>query len=133
MTNYLPCAGSPFSLPATADTTGRNSGNLTNAFTVNILGTMPPVYEWYRANIAPADPKQNLVPAPCLIYAQRTLVSFTYPAGGSEWDPSQPIPLFDGYELFFFWQLASSTTPVPVVTVFFRYDADNPANRNWAG
>ena len=133
MTTYLPCAGSPVSLLSAADQTGNNRGNLTAAFTVNVLGTMPPVYEWYRATVAPPTPTQTLVPAPCSIYVQRNLVSFTYPAGGSEWDPSQPIPMRDGYEIYFYWNLASSTTPVPLVTVFLRYDADNPANINWAG
>jgi hypothetical protein len=131
VTAYLPCAGSPISLPAAADTTGNNPGNLTNAFTVNVLGTMPPVYEWYRAVIGTQNPAQiaSLIPAPCAIYMLNKPISFTYPAGGSEWDPSQPIPLRNGYEIYFYWQLAASTTPVPLVTLFLRYDADNPANQ----
>lgn len=128
MTSYLPCAGSPISLLATADTTGNNPGNLTNAFTQNVLGTMPPIFEWYRAVVAPPAPGQTLASAPCSIYVQRYQVSFTFPAGGSEWDPSQPIPMRNGYELYFYWQLAASVTPVPLVTIFLRYDADLPAN-----
>jgi hypothetical protein len=38
-----------------------------------------------------------------------------------------------GDELFFFWQLASNVTPVPVVTCFFRYDTTIPANRPYNG
>lgn len=133
MTSYLPCAGSPISLAATADTTGNNPGNLTNAFTQNILGTMPPIYEWYRAVISTVNPALTLTPAPCSIYVQRNLVSFTFPAGGTEWDPSQPIPMRDGYELYFYWQLAASVTPVPFVTIFLRYDADLPANQQARG
>lgn len=135
MPTYLPCAGSPISLAASADKTGNNTGNLTNAFTVNILGTMPPVYEWYRAVVGTQNPTQvaSLPSAPCSIYVQRNLVSFTYPAGGSEWDPSQPIPLRNGYEIYFYWQILSSVTPVPYVTLFLRYDADLPANQQARG
>ena len=129
MTSYLPCAGSPVTVPSAADTTGANAGNLTAAFTQNVLGTMPPVFEWYRATVATAVPGAVFTPASCGIYVNiRKPVSFTYPAGGAEWDPSQPILMRSGDELFFFWALAASVAPVPVVTCFFRYDADLAAN-----
>lgn len=132
MTSYVPCAGSPISVAAAADTTGVNSGNLTNAFTVGVLGTMPPIWEWYRATIVTQTPGQIFTPAPCSIYVDKSrAVSFTYPVGGTEWDPSQPIQLRQGNELYFFWQLASTVTPVPVVSLFARYDADLPANRSF--
>lgn len=133
MTRYLPCGGSPISLAASADKTGVNTGNLTNAFTTGVLGTMPPVWEWYRATVATRTPGQTFTPAPCNIYVDMSRpVSFTYPVGGTEWDPSQPIQLRQGNELYFFWGLASSSTPVPVVTLFLRYDADLPANQSYA-
>ena len=132
MTTYLPCAGSPIALAASADKTGANTGNLTNAFTVSVLGIMPPVWEWYRATIAPKTPGSTFTPAPCTIAVDIARpVSFTYPVGGTEWDPSQPIQLRQGNELYFFWGLASTSTPVPVVTLFLRYDADLPANRSY--
>jgi hypothetical protein len=134
VTSYLPCAGSPISLPAAADTTGRNPGNLTNAFTTNVLGVMPPIWEWYHAVVATQDPTKSLVPAQCGIYVNLLKpVTFTYPVSGTEYDPSQPVQFRQGDELFFFWQLASSVTPVPVVTMFLRYDADLPANRPFRG
>lgn len=134
MTTYVPCAGSPVSAASAADQTGANTGNLTAAFTTGTLGTMPPVFEWFRATIGTATPGQLFTPAPCGVYVNvRRLVSFTYPAGGTEWDPSQPIPMRSGDELFFFWQLAKSVTPVPLVTCYFRYDADIPANRSFSG
>ena len=131
---YLPCAGSPVSVPSAADTTGVNGGQLTAAFTTNILGTMPAVFEWYRAIIATSTPGGLFTPAPASIYLNlRKPVTFTYPVGGTEWDPSQPILMRQGDELFFFWQLASGSTPVPVVTCFFRYDTTIPANRSYNG
>lgn len=133
VTRYIPCAGSPISVLSKADVTGQNTGNLTAAFTVNVLGTMPPVFEWFRAVIDTVTPGQTFPPAPCSIRIdQLRPVSSTYPAGTTEWDPSQPIPMRAGNELYFFWQLASTVTPVPLVTCWFRYDADLPANRNWA-
>ena len=135
MTSYVPCAGSPISLAATADTTGLNTGNLTNAFTVNVLGTMPPVWEWYRCVIAAPTAAQQFAGGTCNIYVDqhRPLTTTTPAFGGTEWDPSQPIQLRQGNELFFFWQLASSVTPVPYVTLFLRYDADLAANQSFRG
>lgn len=133
MTSYVACAGSPVTVLSAADQTGANQGNLTTAFTSNVLGTMPPVFEWFRAIVDTAT-GALFTPAPCPIMLNyRKPVTFTYPVGGTEWDPSQPIPMRDGDELFFFWQLASSVTPVPRVTCFFRYDTDNPVNRNYRG
>jgi len=134
VSTYNTCAGSPVSVPSAADQTSVNAGNLTAAFTTGVLGTMPPVYEWYRATVATAIPGQLFTPAPASIYLNiRKPVSFTYPVGGTEWDPSQPVLMRSGDELFFFWQLASASTPVPVVTCFFRYDADLPANQSYRG
>jgi hypothetical protein len=93
---------------------------------------MPPVFEWYRAIITTAIPGQLFTPAPASIYLNiRKPVSFTYPVGGTEWDPANPILMRQGDELFFFWQLASASVPVPVVTCFFRYDTTVPANRSY--
>jgi hypothetical protein len=133
MTLYIPCSASPFTVASAADRTGLNTGNLTTVFDVAQFGTMPPVWEWFRCTIAAAAPGQLFIPAPCSILRNlKQLVSFTYPVGGTEWDPVQPIPLRDGDELYFLWGLASSVTPVPVVTLYARYDADVPANRNFA-
>lgn len=135
MTRYLPCAGSPLSLAASADTTGVNPGNLTSAFTQNVLGTTPPIYEWHRGLVTGATPAQSIAVGPCFIYLNKLKpVSFTFPAAaGSEFDPSQPVQMRDGDELFFFWQIPSTSTPVPVVTIMLRYDADLPANQSWLG
>ena len=134
MTLYIPCAASPLTVASAADKTGLNPGNLTAVFDVNVFGIMPPLWEWFRCTIATAVPGQTFTPAPCTVLRNlKQPVSFTYPAGGTEWDPVQPIPLRDGDELYFLWGLVSSSTPVPVVTLYARYDADVPANRNFAG
>ena len=130
---FRSCAGTPVTVLSAADTTGANKGNLTAAFTTGILGTMPSVYQWYHAIIDTAT-GALFTPAPCRVMLNYSKpATFTYPAGGTEWDPSQPIQMQDGYELFFFWQLASNVTPVPRVTCYFRYDTDDPANRGYRG
>lgn len=130
----MPIAGSPFTVASAADTTGRNTGNLTTAFTQQQLGTMPAIWEWFHATYGAADPTKTLTPAPVAIYRNTNqLISFSFANGGSEWDPSQALVFRQGDELYFYWQLASSVTPVPAVTIWLRYDADLPANRGYTG
>jgi hypothetical protein len=132
--SYQPCAGSPVSVLSVKDTTGLNKGNLTAAFTTGVLGTMPAVFEWFRANIDTETPGGTFTPAPCSIRLnQLKPVSSTYPIGVTEWDPSQPIPMRQGDELYFFWQIAASVTPAPLVTCWFRYDTSLPANQAYRG
>ena len=133
MTSYESCLGSPITVLSAADQTGANKGNLTAAFTTNVLGTMPPVFEWYHAVIDTAT-GALFTPANCPVMLNiRKPATVTYPAGSTEWDPSQPILMRSGDELFFFWQLASNVTPVPRVTCYFRYDADLRANQGYRG
>lgn len=131
---YLPCAGSPVSLPSAADTTGLNPGNWTTAFTTNVLGTMPAIWEWYRGVVGAQQRGQTITPAPCDIRVnQLKPVTFTFPVGGSVFSPPQPPIFRQGDELWFFWQLAATVTPAPYVTLFLRYDASLPANRGYGG
>lgn len=133
MATYIPCAGSPLSGITAADLTGFNPGNLTTPFTTGVLGTMPAIYEWYRGTIAGPTPSQQPVPAPATIYVNNKPVSFTYPVGGSAFSPPQPVLMRDGDELYFYWNLPVSTAVKPVVTLWFRYDLDVPANKSYTG
>lgn len=130
---FQPCGGSPVTIIATKDTTGVNSGNYTAAFTSNVLGTMPAIWEWYHG-IIDTQSGALFTPAPCNIRVnQLKPVSFTYPDGGTEFDPSQPIEFRQGDELYFFFQLASTNTPAPRVTLYLRYDLSLPANQGFRG
>lgn len=132
MADYLPCAGSPITLTATADQTGLNTGNYTAAFTAGVLGTMPAVWEWYHAVIDTAVPG---VFTSCPIAVRRNAlqpITFSYPAGGTEYDPSQPVQFRSSDEIYFFFALATSSTPAPRVTMFLRYDAALSVNRGLA-
>jgi hypothetical protein len=109
-------------LAASADTTGLNAGNLTNAFTPQQLNVTVGIFEVYHIVIQSGTPGATFTPAPCTVYLDGHPYTFTFPAGGTEWDPAQPMEVRNGQEVDFCWGLASTATPVPVVTLYMRYD-----------
>ena len=115
-------------LPASADQTGLNAGNLTNSFSPQVLAVTQQIIEVFHVVIAPAVAGTTFAPAPCTIYLDQHPYTFTYPAGGTEWDPVQPMEVRFGSQVDFCWGLAASATPVPVVTVWLRYDPLLPGN-----
>ncbi len=111
---------------AAADTTGLNSGNLTAAFTPQLIGVNITYYEIYHIVLATAVAGKTFTPAPCHIFIEGLPYTFTFPNGGTEWDPAQPMLMRNGQEIDFCFGLASSVTPVPVVTIYMRYDPALP-------
>lgn len=113
---------------AAADQTGKNTGNLTNAFS----GTILPRVAWYEVYHAVV----TLVPAgaQATITIGNKLWGFTNPLGGSEWDPSQPMLVQDGQEIYFLWTQSATAPPsLPVVTLWLRYDPALPGNPSQPG
>lgn len=115
----------PISLTAAADTTGINSGNYTNYFSSAVLGALKmPYFEWYHATVTnvPAG-------ATCTIYQNLTYRwGATSPQlGVSEYAPPGGMVMNPGWEIAFCWSTGSGTKPI--VTLFFRYDVDDPANQ----
>jgi hypothetical protein len=110
---------------AAADQTGRNTGNLTNALTGVFIGINVPEFECYHMTV-------TSVPAggQAQIYVNTQLYSFTYPNGGSEWDPAQPLLLRPGDEIDFQWNIAIGGT-APVVTAWFRFDTGIAVNASY--
>lgn len=107
---------------AALDATGMNTGNLTNAFS----GTQLPRVAWYEVYHAVVE---NIPPgATANINIGSKRWGFTYPLGGSEWDPSQPMLVQVGQEIYFMWNVANGTTPLPLVTLWLRYDPALPGN-----
>lgn len=109
---------------AAVDQTGRNTGNLTNAFTAQILGFFVSQYECYHmviSNVPSGSTGQ--------VYVNASQWGFTYPELGTEWDPSQPMILNSGMEIDILWNISATTPPsLPIVTAWFRYDPDVPGN-----
>lgn len=99
------------------DTTGLNSGNLTNSFTSRVLAVNTSYCELYHMIV------QNVPSgASATIYLNNKPWGFVYPLNGSEWDPQQPMVLHPGDQVDFCWTAANGTTPLPQVTAWLRYD-----------
>lgn len=116
--------GTPGPNTAGPDQTGRNPGNLTNHLTSSFINITIAVFECYHMVVSNVPPGASAV-----VYRNGRIYSYTTPNGGSEWDPAQPMGLFAGDEIDFLWNVPSSTTPLPVVTAYFRYDASLPQNK----
>lgn len=114
----------PRMVTAAKDQTGRNTGNLTNAFTAGVLGFKVAEYECYHmvvTNVPSGASGQ--------VYVNASQWGFTFPNSGTEWDPAQPMLLNAGMELDILWNV-SATNPasLPIVTAWFRYDPTVPGN-----
>lgn len=111
------------SLIASADTTGLNKGNYTSAFTPAVINSNVPYFEVHHMvveNVPIGNSAQIVINAKSY--------GFTQPFTGSEWDPAQPINLNPSDELDFLWNIATTVTQIPQVTIWLRYDPAIPAN-----
>lgn len=127
MPSYVPIGARP--LTAAADTTGRNKGNYTCAFTPDILNVKVPFFEIYHALFTGARLLDSVT-----IYIGTYQWSFASAGvgGGSEWDPAQPMLLRPGDEVYFFWSTPVAGNTPPVVTPWLRFDTEIPANQGYA-
>jgi len=102
------------------DTTGNNSGNWTTILDAATLAITKAQFELYKAVVSNVTAGGA---ATC--YLDDAQWSYVAPAaGGSEWDPSQPLLINPGQALYFYWNLPADSTPAPQLTAFFRYDTD---------
>jgi hypothetical protein len=118
--SYLPLT--QVTTTAALDATGKNTGNLTNSFDTSVM----PRCAWFEVfhMVVTGVPAG----AQATIMIGSKLWGFTYPLFGSEWDPSQPMLLQSGQEVYFLWSAAADATPAPVVTMWLRYDPALPGN-----
>jgi hypothetical protein len=130
VTSYHPLP--QVAVTATADRTGQNSGNWTNAFVASVLPDVN-TCEIYHMTVTAA---QVLGSAVIKLRNQVFSTVTADLAGTNEWDPSQTMKVNAGDEIFFFWNYAASGA-APVVTLWIQYDADLPQNSYagmlWAG
>jgi hypothetical protein len=130
VTSYRPLP--QVAVTATADTTGQNTGNWTNAFVASVLPDIN-TYEIYRMAVKNA---QILGSATITLRNQQFSTVTADFNGANEWDAAQPMVVNAGDEVFYFWNYAASGT-APVVTLWLRFDTDLPQNAYagmlWAG
>ena len=118
--------GTPGRIPAAADTTGQNTGNLTTVFDPTKLGLRLSEFIIYHMVL------ENLTLG---CSAKEVLNAATYgyfgPATGTgrEWFGTLYMKSSD--VLSFYWSLASSAA-APVLTCYIVYDPDLPGNTGQA-
>lgn len=109
----------PVTLTATAtDPSGLNTGNWTNAFTSAVLPRVNPVYEVHHMTVTGGQP---LIAGRITAAGQNWSTVQLDINGQNEWDPSQPLLLTSGQELYVYWAAVATANP-PIVTVWARYD-----------
>jgi hypothetical protein len=116
--SYLSLA--PVKLTAAADQTGANPGNWTNAFMAAAMPLVNPQYEIYHMTVIGGSPLAGGV-----IYVGLTNPWSTVQLdinGTNEWDPSEPLILTSGQEIYVLWNTPVTGGDPPVVTIFPRYD-----------
>jgi hypothetical protein len=115
--------GSPGAVTAAADTTGQNTGNLTTVFIPQNLGLRLSQFVIYHMVLTGLT-----IGASATIKQNANTYGFFGPATGTgrEWFGALYMKASD--ELYFFWNLASSTTPKPALTCYIIYDPDLPGN-----
>ncbi len=101
---------------ATADTTGLNTGNWTNAYTHAVLGAKVAYFECHHMAVTQLSGIATLT-----TYVVNDVWSSVVLGGNSEWDPSQPLLLRPDDEVFLCWSLPATGTP-PVSYLWLRYD-----------
>ena len=117
----------PVPVTATLDSSGFNAGNWTNHYTSAALkGLTAGRFELYHAAISVAAVGSGFTLGFDLL---NTWGGSSIGAGGvTEYSPAAGWLLTPSREFYFFWNYAASGTP-PQVCCWFRFDAEDPANR----
>lgn len=111
---------------AAADDTGWNPGNLTAKFSAETLNMRMPFFELYH--MALTDVPSNTT---IRVYQGSRLYTVAQLDTIGDWDPSQPMLLSPGTEVYVLFNVLAAVTPAPIVTAWFRYDPMLPNNQGW--
>ena len=118
-------------MQAAPDQSGFNTGNWTTAYTSSILGGLNiPFFELYHAVVEDVPAGSSAV----IGYSPASSWGFTAPGigQGAEYHlAGAGWILRPSTEFYFFWSAAALGVP-PMVTAWFRFDIDIPANRRTA-
>lgn len=93
-----------------------NAGNYTTVFDLKNLKVQVPTFECYHLYVsAPGG-------ASFQIFINNGQWDNQLLGQANAWDAVQPMLLRPGDTIFFYWNVAVPSTPVPSVTAWFRYD-----------
>lgn len=116
----------PVQVESSLDQSGKNAQNLTTAFTADVLPKVN-VYEIYHMVVTSGPP---LAVARIVVIGKFWSFVTLDINGGNEWDPSQPLIMHAGSDMYFLWNIpVASSSPPPLVTAWPRFDPDHPQNR----
>lgn len=96
------------------DTTGRNAGNYTVTFDNIILSMTTELFECYHIVI------DGPIGSSFQIYIGNNFYDSVAQGWKNSWDPSQTMKLEAGQVIYFFWNVGTADTPVPMVTMYFQ-------------
>jgi hypothetical protein len=100
-----------------ADTTGRNAGNWTVAFTPDMLNVTVTEYEVYKIVVTGAANTATFN-----VYLDVQQWDTAVYATNNSWDPVQPMLVRYGQTLYFFYSTAATDGNQPLVTVWLRHE-----------
>lgn len=114
----------PIQKTSSADTTGANQGKLTTLFPSTDLPGVR-VYEIYHMTVTGG----TFLATAQILANNRTFSTVQLDlSGANEWDPSATLKMLTDWELVFYWNIASSSSAKPIVTVWPQYDPSLPQN-----
>jgi hypothetical protein len=116
--------GPTLPLTAAADTTGNNTGNWTIVADQKALNFRIAQAEVYQISI------DGPVGSSFTLYRNSRLWNKVLQGWQNYYDPQQPLIVRAGDTLFFYWNVADTTTPTPTATIWLRYDLDLPENKD---
>jgi hypothetical protein len=105
---------------ASADTTGMNTGNYTCVFNDTVIAVNVPYFELYHFYLT--APQLSGTETTVQVMLNQGYWDYNLIGQANAWDPSQPMILSPGDVLYFFFNVPTSNTTVPVVYAWFRYD-----------
>jgi hypothetical protein len=108
--------GSRGPVTGAADTTTKNTGNWTIAFTPDIINVNVPQFEVYKMVVKGANATTFNV------YVDNYLWDVGIYGALNSWDPTQPLILRPGQSLFFAYSDPITDDNPPVATIWLRYD-----------
>jgi len=110
--------GSRGPVTGAADTTTKNPGNWTIAFTPDVINVNVPQFEVYKMVVSGAEDTTFNV------YVDSWLWDVGIYGALNSWDPTQPLILRPGQALYFAYSDPVTDGTPPVATIWIRYNTD---------